>query len=280
MAIYPIVAEHWRMDGGAAFGVVPQTIWKKHAAPDENNMIKITSRCLLVIEGDRRILFDTGMGNKQSVKYYGYRYLFGEESIEKSLNSRGLTADDITDVVFTHLHDDHCGGAVKLNIDGEPELVFKKAMHYCSFGQWEWANHPNSREVGSYFKINFMPLATAGKLTLIEKPGVFSDTIRLMELHGHTQGLLIPIIFHEGRTFVFMADFIPTAAHIPLPFIASVDIRPLQTLKEKEIFLEEAVEKNYFLIFEHDFDVECCSIQRTEKGIRLQKQFRVDEILN
>jgi glyoxylase-like metal-dependent hydrolase (beta-lactamase superfamily II) len=248
--------------------------------PDENNMIKITSRCLLVVEGDRRILFDTGMGNKQPAKYYGYRYLFGDESLEKSLNNNGYTADDITDVVFTHLHDDHCGGAVRINENGAPELVFRNAMHYCSAGQWEWANHPNSREIGSYFKINFMPLENAGKLRLIEKAGAFSDTIQLMLFHGHTQGQLIPIISHQGRTFVFAADFIPTAAHIPLPFIASVDIRPLQTLKEKEAFLEEAVEKNYLLIFEHDYDVECCSLQRTEKGVRLEKHFRVDEFLN
>jgi glyoxylase-like metal-dependent hydrolase (beta-lactamase superfamily II) len=280
MAIYPVIAEHWKMDGGVAFGVVPQSIWKRIAAPDGNNMIRITSRCLLVVDGKRRILFDTGMGNKQSAKYYGFRYLFGEESLEKSLNKTGFVTDDITDVVFTHLHDDHCGGAVKLNKNGEPELVFKNAMHYCSYGQWEWANHPNSREAGSYFKINFLPLKQAGKLTLIEKPGQFSEKVRLVQMNGHTHGQLIPIISENGKTFVFAADFIPTAAHIPVPFVASVDIRPLEALREKEEFLEEAAEKNYLLVFEHDYDVECCSLMRTEKGIRMEKQFLLNEFLN
>jgi glyoxylase-like metal-dependent hydrolase (beta-lactamase superfamily II) len=280
MAIYPVIAEHWKMDGGAAFGVVPQTIWRRLIAPDENNMIKITSRCLLVEDDNRRILIDTGMGNKQSEKYYGYRYIFGEESIEKSLKNLGFSPDDITDVVFTHLHDDHCGGAVRLDKNGEPQLVFRNAMHYCSAGQWQWANHPNSREVGSYFSINFKPLAQAGKLTLIDNPGSFSDKVRLLQMNGHTHAQLIPVIFHAGKTFVFTADFIPTAAHIPVPYIASVDIQPLESLKEKEILLEEAVEKNYLLVFEHDYEIECCSLLRTERGIRMNKQFRLDEILN
>jgi len=280
MAIYPVIAEHWKMDGGAAFGVVPQTIWRKMALPDENNMIRITNRCLLVVDGKRRILFDTGMGNKQSSKYYGFRYLFGDESLEKSLKLRGLETHDITDVVFTHLHDDHCGGAVKLDKDGKPEPVFKNAMHYCSSGQWEWANHPNSREAGSYFKINFLPLEQEGMLSLIDIPGLFSENIRLVQMNGHTQGQLIPIISHNGYTFVFTTDFIPTAAHIPLPFVPSVDISPLESLREKEIFLEEAVENNYLLVFEHDFDVECCTLQRTEKGIRMDKLCLLDEFLN
>lgn len=280
MKIYPIIAENWKMDGGAAFGVVPQTIWRKMIEPDEKNMVPITTRCLLVIEGDRKILFDTGMGNKQSEKYYGFRYIFGDHSLEKSLQEIGLTADSITDVVFTHLHDDHCGGAVYLDENGEPQLRFKNAIHHCSIDQWKWANDPNPREAGSFFKINFEPISKKGKLSLVNKPGKFTDSIELMQMNGHTQGQLIPKIKYNGKTFVFTADFIPSFAHIPVPFVASVDIQPLISLKEKESFLEEAVDNNYYLVFEHDIDVECCDLKQTEKGVRMNRPYKLKEILH
>jgi glyoxylase-like metal-dependent hydrolase (beta-lactamase superfamily II) len=280
MQIHSIVAENWKMDGGAAFGVVPQTMWRKLIKPDENNLIPITSRCLLVVDGERKILFDTGMGNKQSEKYYGFRFLFGDHSLEKSLSEVGMTPGDITDVVFTHLHDDHCGGAVKLNANRQPELLFNNAVHHVSSDQWHWANHPNSREIGSFFKINFQPIETAGKLNLIDKPGYFTENIELFQVDGHTKGQMIPKIRFDEKTFVFTADFIPSAAHIPLPYIASVDIQPLIALKEKEAFLQEAIEQNYYLIFEHDLDTECCNLVMTEKGARIRSVFTLKEILN
>ncbi len=279
MKIYPIITENWKMDGGVAFGVVPQSIWKKLIEPDENNLVNITTRCLLVDDGERRILFDAGMGKKQSDKYYGFRYLFGEENLEQSLKSYGYAPDDITDVVFTHLHDDHCGGAVKLDEEGNPELVFKNAMHYCSKEQWTWANNPNKREIGSFFKINFTPLKEAGKMTLIEEEGDFTESISFRMMNGHTQGLIIPVIRNNDDVFVFMTDLIPSSANIPIPFIASVDIQPLEALKEKEMFLTEAADNGYYLIFQHDYYVECCSVTRTEKGVRMHKECKIKEIM-
>ncbi|MCF8367877.1 MAG: MBL fold metallo-hydrolase [Bacteroidales bacterium] len=278
MRIYPIVSENWKMDGGVAFGVVPKTIWQKLVEPDENNMIKITTRCLLVVEGDRKILFDTGMGRKQAEKYYSFRYIFGEAGLEKSLQNYGYTKNDITDVVFTHLHDDHCGDAIRINASGKPELTFKNATYYCSASQWEWANNPNKREAGSFFKINFQHLMDSGKLRLIEKEGLFCPNIKLRIMDGHTRGQLIPVITDREKTFVFIADFIPLLANIPIPYIASVDIQPLDAIKGKVSFLEEALEKNYYLIFEHDYYHEVCNLKKTEKGIQPDKIFRLSEI--
>lgn len=280
MKIYPIIVENWKMDGGVAFGVVPKTIWKKLIEPDENNLVKITTRCLLVEDENRIILFDVGMGRKQSDKYYGFRFLFGEDNLKENLTKAGYSFDDITDVVFTHLHDDHCGGAVKLNDKGDAELVFKNAMHHVSFEQWDWANNPNKREIGSFFKLNFELIEKSGKLNLIETEGAFTNNIRLMMVNGHTQGQLIPIINYKDKTVVFMGDFIPTAANIPLPFVPSVDIQPLLSLKEKESFLNIAAEQAYYLIFEHDYYTECCTVLQTEKGVRLDKSYKLNEILS
>lgn len=279
MKVLPLIAENWKMDGGVAFGVVPQTIWKKLVEPDENNLIRITTRCLLVDDGRRRVLFDVGMGNKQNEKYYGFRHIFGDNSLERSLEAYGYAPEDITDVVFTHLHDDHCGGAIALNAQGEEEIVFKNALHHCSRAQWEWANNPNKREVGSFFKGNFEPLMQAGKMNLIDEAGPFTDSISLRIMNGHTRGMLVPLIRTGEKTLVFAADFIPLAANIPLPFIASVDIEPLEALKEKETFLQEAVENGYYLVFEHDYRVEGCSLVTTEKGVRLDKEISLNEIL-
>ncbi len=280
MKIHPIVTENWKMDGGVAFGVVPKTIWKNLIEPDENNLVKITTRCLLVEDGNRVILFDTGMGNKQTEKYYGFRFLFGEDNLKENLAKAGYTFDDITDVVFTHLHDDHCGGATKLNDRGEPELVFKNATFHVSKEHWNWANNPNKREIGSFFQLNLKPLADSGKLKLIEEAGQFTNNIEFRMVNGHTQGQLIPIINFKDTTLVFMGDFIPMAANIPLPFIPSVDIQPLLSLIEKEAFLSVAADKEYYLIFEHDYYIECCTVIQTEKGVRMDKSFTLNEILS
>lgn len=279
MKVYPIIAENWKMDGGVAFGVVPQTLWKKLVEVDEFNLIKITTRCLLIVEGEKRILIDVGMGRKQNEKYYSYRHLFGQENLESSLNSVGYSCNDISDVIFTHLHDDHCGGAIKTGNSGNAEFVFPNAIYHCSSSQWEWANNPNKREIGSYFKINFSPLMDAGKLRFIDSKGTFSDNISFRFMNGHTTGLLVPVIKIKDKTLVFTTDFIPLAANIPLPFIASVDIQPLEALKEKESFLKEAFENNYYLVFQHDYYTEACSLVDTEKGVRMDKALSIKEIL-
>lgn len=279
MKIFPVIAENWKMDGGVAFGVVPRTLWKKLIDVDENNLVKITTRCLLVDDGERKILFDVGMGRKQAEKYYGFRHIFGDESIKNSLHKLGYTADDITDVILTHLHDDHCGGALFLDEDNHPLPVFKNAMHHCSRAQWDWANNPNKREIGSFFKLNFSSLMESGQLNLVDEEGEFIPGIDFRIMNGHTVGMIVPLIKAGDQTFVFAADFIPLAANIPLPFIASVDIQPLEVLKEKESFLNEAVKNNYFLIFEHDYYTEACSLTSTEKGVRIDRKFMLNEIL-
>jgi glyoxylase-like metal-dependent hydrolase (beta-lactamase superfamily II) len=280
MKIFPVIAENWKMDGGVAFGVVPQIIWKKLAEPDESNRIKITSRCLLVEDGNRLVLVDTGMGRKQSDKYYSYRHLFGEENLLDSFKNLGHSFDDVTDVLFTHLHDDHCGGAVVLNSDGKPELVFKNAHHHVSEEQWNWALHPNKREIGSFFKDNLLPIEKSGTLNLIKTEGNLTENISLRFFNGHTQGLIVPVISYYDKTIVFLADFIPASSHIPLPFIASVDIQPLIALKEKETFLNEAADKDYILVFEHDYETECCTVKHSEKGVVMSETYRLNEILN
>ncbi len=278
--IYTVIAENWKMDGGVAFGVVPQTIWKQLSEPDEFNRIKITSRCLLVEDGNRLVLIDTGMGRKQNEKYYSYRHIFGKENLKDSIENSGYTFEDITDVLFTHLHDDHCGGAVTMNAEGNPELVFGNALHHVSEEQWNWALHPNKREIGSYFKENFVPIEKSGKLNLIKQEGKLTENIGLRFFNGHTQGLIVPFIHISNKTIVFLADFIPSSAHIPLPYIASVDIQPLIALKEKEAFLKEAADKGYFLVFEHDYETECCTVKHSEKGVVMDQTLQVKDILN
>ncbi len=280
MKLYVINAENWKIDGGVSFGVVPKTIWNNLYPADDRNLINISSRCLLIEENSRLILIDTGMGNKRDEKYYSYRYLFGNDSLEKNIKKYGFSFDDISDVIFTHLHDDHVGGSVKYNERNDLELVFKNADFWVTKDQWNWAVHPNKRESASYFKDNFIPLLQSGKLHFIENQVKFYENIYLRIYNGHTQGQIIPMINYNGKIIVFMADFIPSAAHIPLPYIASVDIQPLITLKEKEIFLNEAVSKNYILFFEHDYYNECCTVKNTEKGIRCDKCFNLSYVLN
>lgn len=276
MQLTPINAENWKMDGGAVFGVVPKAIWEKQYPADENNMLPMKSRCLLVEDEDRKILIDTGMGRKQSEKYYKYKYLFGNDDLMTNLSKVGVMPEEITDVILTHLHDDHVGGAVYYNEDSYPVLSFPYANHYVSREQYEWAIDPNSREAASYYKINFEPLKEAGKLFLLERDKTdVLPNVEFLFCDGHTRGQMIPIINTEAGKVVFMADFIPSIVHIPIPYVASVDVEPLKTLKEKEEFLETALENNYILFFEHDYFNECCSLKRTSKGIRPDKLFEL-----
>lgn len=277
MNLHAVNAEDWKMDGGAVFGVVPKAIWQKQYPADNDNLLPMKSRCLLIENGQRKILIDTGMGRKQSEKYYSYKYLSGTDELLLNISKLGIMPEEITDVILTHLHDDHVGGAVSLDEDNELILSFPNARHYISREQYEWALEPNPREGASYFKENFEPIKKAAKLTLLERDQ--KDVIPGIELRffdGHTRGQMIPIINTPKGKLVFMADFIPSVAHIPLAYVASVDVEPLKALKEKEAFLNEALRNKYTLFFEHDYYHECCTLKETQKGIRADKTFALE----
>lgn len=278
MKLIPLIADNWRMDGGVAFGVVPKSIWSRTHQPDENNAIAITTRCLLVIMGERKILIDVGLGDKRSEKYYAVRFREPGVSILNSLEQAGLNASDITDVLFTHLHDDHVGAATRVQENGIPECVFNNAQYWVSEAQWDWAMNPNKRETAAFFKDNLEPLLKSGRLNLLNEGMQPFDRITLKIYNGHTRGQIIPYIHTPKHTIVYMGDFIPTQSNIPIPFIPSVDIEPLVTLTEKELFLNEAAEKQYVLFFEHDAENECCTVKQTEKGVIADRSFKLQEI--
>lgn len=262
----------FKLDGGAMFGVVPKILWQKVYPADENNLCTWALRCLLIETESRKILIDCGIGNKQSEKFLGHYHITGNEGFEKSLSHTCITPNEITDVILTHLHFDHCGGAVKHNADKTGfEPTFKNAKYWIGKQQWDLANNPNKRENASYLNENFIPLMEAGKVIFIENNTEIIPGISVRIYNGHTAGQVIPFINFEGNTLVYMADFIPTTAHIPLPFIISYDTSPLITLAEKEEFLKEAVLNNYILFFEHDNINECCTVHNTEKGVRANK---------
>jgi glyoxylase-like metal-dependent hydrolase (beta-lactamase superfamily II) len=274
MELYPINTGNLKLDGGAMFGVVPKVIWGKVYPSDENNLCNWAMRCLLVVEGDRKILIDCGIGNKQSEKFFANYHLNGEDSLDGSLAALGFTVDDITDVILTHLHFDHAGGAVRWNDDRtDYEVTFKNATYYTSRQQWEWATSPNNREKASFLKENILPIRENGRLELIEGDRELFPNVEVRIFNGHTEGQVIPLIRYNGKTVVFMADLLPSAAHIPLPWVMSYDTRPLITLTEKEAFLGEAAQNGYILFLEHDLYRECCTVEATEKGIRLKEAF-------
>ncbi|MBI5539561.1 MAG: MBL fold metallo-hydrolase [Bacteroidia bacterium] len=262
----------FKLDGGAMFGVVPKVMWQKVYPADENNLCTWALRCLLIETENRKILIDCGIGNKQSEKFLGHYHITGNEGFEKSLSHTGVTPNEITDVILTHLHFDHCGGAVQHSADKSGfEPTFKNAKYWIGKQQWDLANNPNKRENASYLNENFIPLMEAGKVIFIENNTEIISGISARIYNGHTAGQVIPFINYKGNTLVYMADFIPTTAHIPLPFIISYDTSPLITLAEKEEFLKEAVLNNYILFFEHDNINECCTVHNTEKGVRANK---------
>ncbi|MBF25612.1 MAG: MBL fold metallo-hydrolase [Flavobacteriales bacterium] len=269
MKISVIDTGKFKLDGGAMFGVVPKSIWSKTNPPDENNMCSWAMRCLLLEFDNRKILFDTGIGNKQSEKFFNYFYLHGEETLIKSLNKNGVSPEEITDVFFTHLHFDHCGGAVIKN-NNNLELLFPNAIHLTNKQHWQLANHPNKREHASFLKENFTLIAEKKKLKFIN-PGKLYNNIEVKFFHGHTTAQMIPYIHTNNKTLVFTADLLPSIGHIPLPYIMGYDTQPLITLKEKEIFLQEAVNNDYILFLEHDYHHECCTLKNTDRGIRVDK---------
>ncbi|WP_242119985.1 MBL fold metallo-hydrolase [Aestuariivivens sediminicola] len=286
MNLYPIKAGNFKLDGGAMFGVVPKSLWQKTNPADAHNMIDLTARCLLIEDGNRLVLIDTGMGNKQSDKFFGYYYLWGNDSLEKSLAAYGFHKDDITDVFMTHLHFDHCGGSIQWNKDRTGyEPAFKNARFWTNEKHWEWAIEPNRRERASFLKENLLPMEESGQLHFM--PLSRSNMIENSELgfdiflaDGHTEKQMIPLIRYKDKTIAFMADLLPTAGHLPLPYIMSYDTRPLLTLNEKEAFLNLAADKGFYLYLEHDAHNEIITVERTEKGVSLKTTFKTKEVFN
>jgi glyoxylase-like metal-dependent hydrolase (beta-lactamase superfamily II) len=283
MKIHPLNTGNFKLDGGAMFGVVPKTIWQKTNPADSNNMCDWSMRCLLIEDGDRLILIDAGIGDKQSEKFFSHYYLFGNDSLISNLHALGFSPDDITDVFLTHLHFDHCGGAIRWNKDRTGfEPVFKNAIYWSTENHWEWATKPNPREKASFLSENILPIQESGQLKFIQRTGDYTENVfknfDVLFVDGHTESMMIPHIKYQDKTIVFMADLLPSVGHIPLPYVMGYDTRPLITISEKEKFLNTATTNDFVLFLEHDSLNECCKLQMTEKGVRLENTFRFDEM--
>jgi glyoxylase-like metal-dependent hydrolase (beta-lactamase superfamily II) len=278
MKLYTINTGNFKLDGGAMFGVVPKSMWNKLNPADENNMCTWALRCLLIEDGGRLMLVDNGIGDKQDAKFMGHYYLHGDDTLDKSLAKHGFNRDDITDVFLTHLHFDHCGGSIKK--EGEKFVpAFKNAIYWSNERHWNWATAPNEREKASFLKENILPIQESGQLKFVENSlNNFIGNIEIVHAFGHTDAMMLPKIQYKGKSIVFMADLLPSAAHIPIPFIMGYDMFPLTTLIEKKSFLKEAQENDYVLFFEHDPLIECCSLQLTEKGVRPKDYFNLSEL--
>jgi len=279
MNLYPIETGNLRLDGGAMFGVVPKVLWQKQYPADENNLCNWAMRCLLIEDEDRLILIDNGIGDKQEQSFLKHYYLNGDDTLEKSLSKYRFSPHDVTDMILTHLHFDHCGGSIKYNDDNTAyELAFPNATYWVSKSQYEWAINPNHRESASFLKENIFPIEESGQLKLIEEEGQILPNISVRIYNGHTEGQVIPLINYHGRTLAFMADLLPAVTHIPMPWIMAYDTKPLLTLDDKEKFYNEAVPGDYVLFFEHDLYNECCTLQDTPKGVRVKDTFKLAEI--
>ena len=281
MRIYPIQTGNFKLDGGAMFGVVPKSIWQKTNPADSNNMIEMGMRSMLIEDGNKLILIDTGMGNKQSDKFFGYYYQFGDFSLDTSLASYGFHRDDITDVFLTHLHFDHCGGSIQWNKNQTGyEPAFKNAKFWSNQEHWNWATHPNPREKASFLQENILPIQESGQLNFISEKSFQQVGFDVLKMDGHTEKQMLPKVFYQGKTIIFMADLLPTIGHIPVPYVMGYDTRPLLTIKEKEAFLSEAADNEYFLFLEHDAYSEICTVQQTNKGVRLKETHKFKDIFN
>jgi glyoxylase-like metal-dependent hydrolase (beta-lactamase superfamily II) len=280
MKLYSIETGLFKLDGGAMFGVVPKSIWQKTNPADELNLCTWAMRCLLVQDGDRLILIDNGIGNKQDERFLKHYYLHGDDTLEKSLAKNGFSKDDITDVFLTHLHFDHCGGSIDKLEDGSLVPAFKNATYWSNAKHWQWAIEPNDREKASFLKENLLPIQESGKLKFIDsKDGIeFTENIKIRFVFGHTESMMLPQISYKGKTILYMADLLPSVGHIPLPYVMGYDMFPLQTLKEKKDFLTESLQNDYILFLEHDPINECCTLQETEKGIRVKDIFKMSDI--
>ncbi len=287
MQLHAINTGYFKLDGGAMFGVVPKTIWNKSNPSDANNLCTWALRCLLVEDGNRLILIDTGIGNKQDEKFLSHYYLHGDQNLDDSLKSKGFSKNDITDVFLTHLHFDHCGGAI--NRQGDQLLpAFPNAKYWSNEKHWSWAMEPNEREKASFLKENILPVKESGRLQMISVPEKdngetlsatgFPKGFGIRFVNGHTRAMMLPQLNYKGRTIVFMADLLPSAGHLPVPYIMAYDMFPLTSLIEKKAFLEEALAGDYILFFEHDPFYECCTLQKTEKGIRAKDFFLLKDL--
>ena len=280
MKIYPLETGNFKLDGGAMFGVVPKTIWQRTNPADANNLIEMSMRCMLIEDEDRLILIDTGLGNKQSDKFFGYYYLFGDFSLDESLKELGFHRDDITDVFLTHLHFDHCGGVIIRDKNGLLVPAFKNAKVWSNDNHWKWATEPNAREKASFLKENINRIKENGQLNFIHRNSKDQIGFDVLFMDGHTEKQMLPKIIYKDKTIVFMADLLPTVGHIPLPYVMGYDTRPLLTIKEKATFLNEAADNNYYLFLEHDAYNEICTVKHTEKGVRLNQTYKFKDIFN
>ena len=305
MKLYPIETGNFKLDGGAMFGVVPKSLWQRTNPADANNMIDMAARCLLIEDGERLILIDSGMGDKQSEKFFGYYYQWGDHTLDGSLAKYGFHRDDVTDVFLTHLHFDHCGGCIQWNKERTGyEPAFKNASFWTNRDHWEWATIPNAREKASFLEENLLPMQESGHLKFLTVPDagetagdnmagpnspkrhtsnflpVSKLDFGILFVDGHTDKQMLPFIDYQGKKLVFVADLLPTVGHIPLPYVMGFDTRPLLTLGEKAKFLEDAADNDYLLLFEHDAHHELCTVKNTEKGVRLDKSYTFKEIFN
>ena len=280
MKIYPIETGNFKLDGGAMFGVVPKSIWQKTNPADANNLISMSMRCMLIEDGERLILVDTGLGNKQTDKFFRYYYLFGDFSLDNSLKKHGFHRGDITDVFLTHLHFDHCGGAIERNKENQLRPAFKNAKFWSNQKHWNWATKPNPREKASFLSENILPIEQSGQLNFVHLNSKQDVGFEVLFMDGHTEKQMLPKLQYQDKTIVFMADLLPTVGHIPLPYVMGYDTRPLLTIKEKEVFLNEAADKNFYLFLEHDAYNEICTVKHTEKGVRLKETHKFTDIFN
>lgn len=296
MKLYTINTGYFKLDGGAMFGVVPKSIWNEINPADENNMCSWALRCLLIEDGNRLILVDNGMGNKQAAKFFSYYYLHGDDTLDKSLAKYGFHQDDITDVILTHLHFDHCGGSIER--EGEKLVpAFKNAVYWSNKKHWDWAVNPNEREKASFLKENILPIEESGQLKMVNGEwsivskenqivnnrlqtisSEINSSLSFRIVNGHTEAMMLPQINYKGRTIVFMADLLPSHGHLPIPYVMAYDMFPLTSLQEKKSFLKEAIENDYILFFEHDPLYECCDLKNTERGVRAKSFFKLEEV--
>ncbi len=274
MKLHTIETGFFKLDGGAMHGVVPKSLWSKENVPDEKNMCNWAMRCLLVEDGERLILIDNGMGDKQDAKFFGHYFLNGNDSLEKSLKAKGFDFSDITDMFLTHLHFDHCGGSIKYNSDRSKLITaFPNATYWSNETHWEWATKPNAREKASFLKENILPIKESGQLKFLKEGEDLFPGFKVLWLNGHTGAMMLPQISYKGKTVTYMADLMPSVAHIPLPWIMAYDTRPLLTLAEKEIILPQAAKEEHVFFFEHDGLNECCTVEETERGVRVKQNF-------
>ncbi|MFZ5972603.1 MAG: MBL fold metallo-hydrolase [Bacteroidota bacterium] len=278
MKLHVIDTGFFKLDGGAMFGVVPKTIWQKTNPADANNLCTWTMRCLLIEDGNRLILIDCGIGDKQDAKFLSHYYLHGDATLSSSLRKAGFHENDVTDVFLTHLHFDHCGGALKFDTTAKIVPTFPHAQYWSNEAHWRWATVPNAREKASFLKENILPLQESGQLKMVDPQGVPFSQFGIFYAAGHTDQMMIPMIRYKGRTICYMADLLPSVGHIPLPYVMGYDTRPLLTLEEKGKFLKEAADQEYILFFEHDAQHECCTVQHTEKGVRLKETFELNSL--